>query len=160
MEGYEQPTGFDSLESLLEHGRKKKLAREKAAKEGLPSPFRVSDTFLVPKEEVVAAVEEADKMVLHQPNTHRVIQEMTGILGPETSPKEEKDDGKQGFEEMTRLRKLAMKLQKLLPIEVEVESRMYNKTIPGGIKNSFSYLFVAGMPYPTHLPHLSPLNSL
>ncbi len=144
LEGVDQPTGFASLEEMLEYGRKKKLAREKAQAAGEPSPFRVSDTFTIPKHEIVAAVQEADKQVLYQPNTHKVIQEMTGIIGPETSPKEEAANARDDFEEMTRLRKLGMRLAKLLPIEVEIESRMYNKTIPGGIRNSYAYMFVAG----------------
>ena len=195
---YSRPSGFGSYEEMLEYGRKRKEMRERAEREGLPSPFRITDTFSIPKHEIMAAIQEADAEALGMPDPDRGVAIMTGhemdgrveafddgrpnpsgdmrlstalnsrrkvagyslreyelmVSEYEKEGAEEEDDTdakgrprkRRGRDpkEMSRMMKLANQLKSLLPLQVDIERRMYNKVVPGGVKNSFGTLIVAG----------------
>jgi len=141
-----KPSGFGSLDEMLEYGQLKKELYEKSIRENLPPPERVSDEFTLAKHEVRQAIEQADNEVLLVPNTNKAIQEIRGDRYPleldDPEGKEEVDTD--SMQSKSRASKLAEKLEYLLPVEVEIETRVYNKIIPGGRKLSYSYFFVAG----------------
>ncbi|GAB5359301.1 hypothetical protein AAMO2058_000532500 [Amorphochlora amoebiformis] len=153
-------TGFKSLEEMLEYGREKKRIHLERAEKGLPPLEKLGEDLKIPKHEVLAAIQDADNELLLVPSTQKFIAKMAGehylppvqskgkaILDKSSEEEEEEEDelkGKFVFEEISRATKLAEKLEKLLPVEVEIENRVYQKVTKGGNKLSFSYLFVAG----------------
>mmetsp|Transcript_6338 Transcript_6338/g.9848 ORF Transcript_6338/g.9848 Transcript_6338/m.9848 type:complete len:510 (-) Transcript_6338:80-1609(-) len=150
IEDFHKPSGFETLEEMLEYGKLKKELHKQCIEENLPPPEQVPELFELAKQDVRSAVELADNEILEIPNSEKAVQDMRGEEYPldDLASKKEDDsrDNRQNNdrEKDTRATQLATKLGRLLPIQVDIETRMFNKIIPGGRKMSYGYFFVAG----------------